>query len=106
MFAGIILVKGGVDALSKAILFLKGTALFSWVTQQIALMNTFGLSIYGAAAAQGALAKATLFLKGVLIGLPWAALAAAIGHVGVKLYEAHQEQKEWNRLIREGLSMN
>ena len=79
---------------------MKATALAGFIGQQIALLSTFGVQIYAAAAATGAWNKVLIITKGLLATMPWAAAAAAIGFVAVKTLEAKAAQDDYNRALK------
>ena len=94
------LATAGFWALHKAILAVKATALAAFITKQVALLTTFGAKIYIAAAATGAWNKAFLITKGLMATMPWAALAAALGYVAVKTWEAAAAKKSFEEALK------
>ena len=91
------LVTAAVIALNKAIVALKATALAAWLTQQAALMATFGAKIYAASAAAIALEKALLLAKAAFLSLPLALVALLVGEVTGAILDAKAAQDEWTQ---------
>jgi broad specificity phosphatase PhoE len=91
-------------ALRAAIQSVIATRIITFITQQIALYQTFGAAIYGAAAAQGALAAAVNLVKVAMVGLPFALVASAIAIYINDVQKAEEHTRQFEAALKSNSS--
>jgi len=97
--AGVLAAVNAFVALKAAMAAVAASSLATFLSQQIALITTFGVQTYVAAAAQTALAAASKAAAAAMALTPWGALAAGIGAVAWAFYDAAEAARQFDSAL-------